>query len=136
MAFLLLAGLAAAGEVREIAAAIRAGQLPASIIETGQRTNPIHVLDLCFLLPAVVTVAILLLRRKPIGFTLAPAVMVTLVLVSLEVLTIMAVFRSKGLPTSPEPVISFGICAVVLTVLLVWFLRSTAAAARETDGAL
>ncbi len=136
MTLIVVAALAAAGEVKEIVAAIRAGQTPASVVEAGQRTNPIHVLDLCFLLPAVVTVAILLLRRKPIGFTLAPAVMVTLLLISLEVLTIMAVFRSKGLPTSPEPVIAFGICATVRTVLLVWFLRSTADAARETEGSV
>ncbi len=122
--FLVVAAFAAAGELKEIVTAIHAGQVPASVAESGQRTNPIHVLDLCFFLPVVVTAAILLLRRKAIGFTLAPVLMVTMILISLEVITIMAVFERRGLPTSPEPVISFGVCATFLTVLLVWFLRS------------
>ena len=123
VAFLLLAALAAFGELKEIVTAIYAGQTPASIT-AGQATNPIHVLDLCFFLPVVVTAAILLLRRKAMGFTLAPALMVTMILISLEVITMMAVFARKGLPSSPEPVISFGVSATVLTALLVWFLRS------------
>ena len=41
------------------------------------------------------TAAILLLRRKAIGFTLAPVLMVTMILISLEVITIMAVFERR-----------------------------------------
>jgi hypothetical protein len=53
-----------------IVTAILAGRAPASVAETGQRTDPIHVLHLCFFLRLVVTAAIVLLRRKAIGFTL------------------------------------------------------------------
>ena len=120
---LVVTAFAAAGELNEIVKATLAGQTPASVT-TGQATNPIHVLDLCFFLPVVVTVAILLLRCKALGFMLAPALMVTMILISLEVITIMAVFARKGLPSSLEPVIFFGACAAFLTVLLVWFLRS------------
>jgi hypothetical protein len=123
--FLVVAASAAAVELKEIVTAIHAGQLPAGVAATGQRTDPIHVLDLCFFLPVVVTAAILLLRRKAIGFTLAPPLMVTMILISLEVITIMVVFARRGLPTSPEPVVFFGVCATFLTVLLVWFLRSS-----------
>jgi len=122
--FLVVAAAATVGELKEIVTAIYAGRLPASVAETGQRTDPIHVLDLCFFLPVVGTAAILLLRRKAMGFMLAPVLMVTMILISLEVITITAVFARKGLPSSLEPVISFGACAVFLTVLLVWFLRS------------
>ncbi len=125
VAFLVLAVLAAGGEVKEIVRAIRAGTVPPSVVETGQRTDPIHVLDLCFLLPLVATAGILLLRRRPMGYVLAPALMVTLVLISLEVITILVVFESRGLPANPAPLISFGVCAVSFTALLVWFLRST-----------
>jgi hypothetical protein len=130
VAFLVVAVFAAFGEVKEIVTATYAGQTPPSITP-GQATNPIHVLDLCFLLPVVATAAILLLRRKAIGFTLAPPLLVTMILISLEVLTIMAVFARRGLPIALEPVISFGVCATFLTVLLVWFLRSARRAAPQ-----
>ncbi len=129
MTFLVLTALAAAGELKEIVTAILAGQTPASVT-AGQATNPIHVLDLCFFLPVVATAAVLLLRRKAIGFTLAPVLIVTMILISLEVITMMAVFARKGLPSSPEPVFFFGASATVLTVLLVWFLRG----ARKATG--
>ncbi len=74
---LVLTAIAAAVELNEIVTAILAGQAPASVAAAGQRTNPIHVLDLCFFLPVVVTAAVLLLRRKAIGFTLAPVLLVT-----------------------------------------------------------
>jgi hypothetical protein len=128
---LFVAVTAAFGEVKEIVTAIHAGQVPASITEAGQLTNPIHVLDLCFFLPVMATVAVLLLRRKPMGFTLAPALMVTMILISLEVLTIMAVFARNGLPVDPAPLISFGSAGVFLTVLLTWFLRSARKSARQ-----
>jgi len=51
--------------------------------------------------------------------------------ISLEVLTLMAVLARKGLPTDPAPVIFFGASAALLTVLLVWFLRSARKAAPQ-----
>jgi hypothetical protein len=110
-------------EVKEIVAAIRAGQAPAIVIETGQPTNPIHVLDLCFLLPALAIVAVLLLRRNKMGFTLAPVVCVVLILISLEVITIVVVTAKRGLASDPTPVAPFGAAGALVTVLLGWYLR-------------
>ena len=120
--FILLAATAAAGELKEIVAAIRAGQAPPSIVE-GQFTNPIHVLDLCFLLPAVAIAAVLLLRRKDLGFTLAPALAVTLILISFEVITIVALTIKRGLGNDFSPAISFAVPAAILLLLLGWYFH-------------
>ncbi len=131
IAFLFIAVSTVFGEVKEIVTAIHAGQIPARITEAGQLTNPIHVLDLCFLLPAVAIAGILLLRRKPLGFIMAPVLMVTLILIAIEVVTIVFVFYRNGLPLGVEPLILFGVTGVFLTVLLVWSLRPTHKAARH-----
>jgi hypothetical protein len=83
---LLLGVTAEEGELKEIEAAIYSGQIPPSVIETGHLTKPIHVLDLCFLLPALVIAAVLLLRRGKKASWLAPVLSVVLILISLEVI--------------------------------------------------
>jgi hypothetical protein len=120
--FIFLAVTAGANEVKEIVMAIHAGQTPASVTETGLSTNPIHVLDLCFLLPALVIAAVMLLRRKAIGFTLAPVLIVLLILISFEVITIMVVTVRRGLSSDYSPVVNFGAAGALLAVLLGWYL--------------
>ena len=50
--FLVLSVMTAVQEIREIVTAQLAGQVPASIANTGEPTSPIHVLDLALLLPS------------------------------------------------------------------------------------
>jgi hypothetical protein len=121
--FLFIAVSAASREVMEIVAAIRSGQKPPGILETGQFTDPIHVLDLCFLLPALVIAAVLLLRRREKGFVLAPVLSVVLILISVEVVTIILVMIKKGLTTDYRPAVSFGAAGAVVTALLIWYFR-------------
>jgi hypothetical protein len=121
--FILLAVVAGAGELKEIVVAIHAGQTPASVTETGQLTNPVHVLDLCFLLPALVIAAVMLLRRKEMGFTLAPVLSVVLILISLEVITMIVVLVRRGLASDSSPAVFFAASAALLAVLLGWYLH-------------
>lgn len=123
LVFLLVAVTAAAGELKEIAVAIHSGQAPPSVTETGQFTNPIHVLDLCFLLPALVIAAVLLLRRKEKGFVLAPVLSVVLILISLEVTTIVLLLVRQGLAADFSPALSFVAVGGLVTVLLAWYFR-------------
>ncbi len=84
---LLLAGLAGLQWLREIVPALLSGGTPKSISELDLPTNPVHVLDLSLLVPAVFVTALMLLRRRPLGFTLAPVLLVFLVLITLAVAT-------------------------------------------------
>ena len=53
--------------------ALLAGTRPQSVIDMALPTNPVHILDLAFFLPAVIATGVLLLKRKPLAYTLAPA---------------------------------------------------------------
>ncbi|HJT86482.1 MAG TPA: hypothetical protein VJ732_01475 [Bryobacteraceae bacterium] len=132
LVFLVVAVTAAAGELKEIVSAIHSGQAPPSVIETGQFTNPIHVLDLCFLLPALVIAAVLLLRRKEKGFVLAPVLSVVLILISLEVTTIVLLLVRQGLAADFSPALSFVAVGVLVTVLLAWYFRPRRHRVRES----
>jgi hypothetical protein len=121
--FLFIAITAAAGELKEIAAAIRSGQVPPGIAQTGQLTDPIHVLDLCFLLPALAIAAVLLLRRKAKGFVLAPVLSMVLILISVEVVAIFMALIKRGEANDFNPATSFAAAGTVVTALLAWYLR-------------
>ena len=117
-AFILLALLAGTHELQEIVLAIRAGQVPAGAAGAGQFTDPIHMLDLCFLLPALVIAAVLLLRRKDMGFTLAPVLSVVVILISIEVIAMIVAPVAKGFAGDLTPAISFAVPGALFTVLL------------------
>jgi hypothetical protein len=61
--------------------ALLAGKIPQTVTENGLLTNPVHVLDLGFLLPAMIITAILLWRRKLLGYILAVPLLVFSVLI-------------------------------------------------------
>jgi len=120
--FILLAATAAAGEVKEIVEALRKGQIPRGAAEAGQFTDPIHVLDLCFLLPALTIAAVMLLRRKQMGYVLAPVLSVVLIGISIEVPVMVVALFKKGLASDFAPAVSFGAAGVLVAALLGWYL--------------
>jgi len=81
---LLLMGVAIVVHwLSEIVPALLAGQVPQAVRESGLLTEAVAVLDLAFGSPACMIAAILLLRRKPLGFVLGPVVLTFLALSSL-----------------------------------------------------
>lgn len=69
-------------------------------------TNPIHILDLAFYLPAVLVTGVLLLLRKPLAYTVALTLF--LLLTGIPILIIPVVHRLRGMPADWGPVIRVG----------------------------
>jgi len=61
-------------------------------------TNPVHVLDLAFFLPAVITSAVLLRRQHPLGYATAARQLVWLALTCLPILVTPLVATTRGHP--------------------------------------
>ena len=126
--FLVLAVQTAAFDVWADIAAILAGRVPQDIIDANQPVNFIHVLDLGFLLPALCVTAILLLRRKACAYTLAPACLTLLAIMSLELVSILTVMGRAGFGMSIPMIVFFVGLGIGFTVLL-WFYLSRAKSA-------
>jgi hypothetical protein len=75
IAFYLIAFFFAAQWLGEIIPALLSGQIPRSAVDAGLITGPVQVLDLSFMLPAFVMTGVLLMRRQPVAFVLAPVLM-------------------------------------------------------------
>ena len=83
-AVLLLMGLAMVFHwMSEILPALFAGRVPQAVRDSGLLTEPVAVLDLAFGAPACLLIAILLLRRKPLGIVLGPVLLTFLFLSSI-----------------------------------------------------
>jgi hypothetical protein len=109
--------------LREIIPALGSGQAPKGVAELGLLTNPVHVLDLSFVLPANVITALLLLRRKPVAFTIAPVLLVFSTLMPVALVGMIVAMALKGLSKDYASAAIFAAMAAALAVLLARFLR-------------
>ena len=104
--------------------ALLKGTSPQSVVDMALPTNPVHILDLAFFLPAVIATSVLLLQRKPLGYTLAPAFIVFLVLTGIPILITPAVQTLRGETAAWGVVFPIGALTLVLLGLLVWLMST------------
>ena len=104
--------------------ALLAGVRPQSLTDIGVPTNPVHILDLAFFLPAAIATGVLLLKRNPFAYTIAPAFLIFLVLTGAPILITPVVQAVRGETASWGVVAPIGALTVALLGVLVWLLRT------------
>jgi hypothetical protein len=104
--------------------ALLAGARPQSVIDMALPTNPVHILDLGFFLPAVIATGVLLLKRRPLAYTVAPAFIVFLILTGVPILITPLVQVVRGETAHWGVVVPIGLLTVVLLGLLIWLLST------------
>ena len=99
---------------------------PPSLAEAGLPTNPVHVLDLAIVLPAMIVTGVLLRRRRPLGLLLAPVLLVFAVAMGVAILVMFAFYALHHLPV-PLPAVVVVAAIVILSGVCAWRLwRGTA----------
>ena len=109
--------------LREEIPALVAGTIPLSVTQANVPTNPVHILDLGLYLPAMLMTALLLWRRKLLGYLLAGPLLVFCSLMGTAILVIFLVMSSTGTPTSVGIEAFFAIILVVSLLLSVLYIR-------------
>lgn len=104
--------------------ALLAGITPASLTDIALPTNPVHILDLGFFLPAAVITGILLLKARPLAHTLAPGLLVFLILTGVPILLTPAVQSVRGEPAGWGVVVPIGTLTVVLLGAVGWLIST------------
>ncbi len=123
--------LFAAYDLGEDVPALLAGRIPNSVTQVNLPVSFIHALDLIFLIPAMCITAVLLLRRKPSGYALAPAFLALLALMNIELAVLMVVMPLMGCFGMFYPmIISFAVLGVVSALLLWNYFRTAKGEAR------
>lgn len=105
--------------------ALLSGSKPQSVIDMALPTNPVHILDLGFFLPAVIATGVMLLNNKPLAFSVAPAFIVFLILTGLPILLTPVVQTVLlGKTAAWGVVVPIGALTVILIGLLAWLLST------------
>ena len=107
----------------EILPALARGGAPAALAEAGLTTNPVHVLDLSLLLPALAVAGASLLRGERLGLVLAPIALGFSVLMALAIGGMILVMRLRGLAVDLAPSAAMGVIAAGCAGVLIAYLR-------------
>jgi len=121
--FFIIAGLFSILWLSEIIPAMLSNSVPVGVADVGLLVNPVHVLDLAICLPALVIIGLLLLKRKAMGYLLAPAMLMFSMLMSTAIFAMVFAMKLKNLPTNIPLSIVFGVLAAISLFILAKFLR-------------
>lgn len=97
---------------------------PQSLIDMALPTHPVHILDLGFFIPAIIITGILLIKRKPLAYTLASSFIVFLILTGIPILLTPVVQSVRGESAAWGVVVPIGTLTVLLLGLLIWLLST------------
>lgn len=104
--------------IGEIAGALANGTAPLAIAEIGSFVNPIHVLDLAFVLPGMLVTSLALRGRKPLGLLFAAPLLTFAAAMGIAILFMFQSQQARGIQIPAAPV-------VFMTTLVVLSLRGT-----------
>lgn len=107
----------------EVPAAL-SGTIPQAIVDSGVPTNPVHVLDLSTMLPAMALVGWWAWRGRAIGYGLAPVLLVNTLFQNVAIATMMAVALRAGQPAEPAMIAVFAGMGATVLAALVWYFRA------------
>lgn len=113
--------------------ALVAGRVPDDVVKAGLLVNPVHVLDMAVFLPALLLAGALLLRRRAMGYVLAPLVLTAACTISLGIIMIQPVYAARGETPAWGVGAAVAVLAVVELVTLIRFLRAIDPAANVSS---
>ena len=110
----------------EVMPALAAGAMPKSVLDAGLITNPVQVLDLGVVLPAFIVGGVALVRRRPLGYWLTPAMLGLGVIMDAALVGMVLSMQARGLDGGGPPLAVFAGTAVVtagVLALLLWHVQ-------------
>jgi len=121
--FLLIAVLFYFLWFSDIIPAIVNNTIPKSVSDYNLLVDPVHVLDLSFVLPGLIITSILLIKKRKTGFIFAAVLLIFTVLLSLALIAMAVMLNVRNVTEDFSLVIIFSVIAVISVVYLFIFLK-------------
>ena len=131
---IVVAALFALLWLSEIVPDLLVGRPPTSAAEWNIPTNPVHVLDLAFFLPAACLSGVLLLRHHWLGYGSAVGQLVWLELTCLPILVTPFIANLRGDNPGWSVMVPIGLMALATLTVLLRILPSAGVHPAETEG--
>ncbi|UCE37108.1 MAG: hypothetical protein JSW00_16720 [Thermoplasmata archaeon] len=107
----------------DVVPALINGKTPEPIKEYEMLVNPVHVMDLALALPGVMISAALLRKRHALGYVLAPAFIVFIIVMSIAIGGIIAVTIYRGFEGDLSMTVVFAIIAAISSVIFIALVK-------------
>lgn len=98
--------------------------IPDSIIKDGLLTNPVHALDFSFYLPLMFIAAVMIIKKKTLGYLLAPMMTVFGIITNINIICLMSVAMEKTSSNNMPMIIVFSIFTIVCLGFLWLMLKN------------
>jgi hypothetical protein len=116
----------------EVLPALASGAMLASALSSGLITNPIQVLDLGIVLPAFIVGGVALVRRKPLGYWLAPTMLAFAIVMDVALIGMSVSIRTTGTGTEGAPLLPLVVMLALSAAALAGILRRLRTAGAAT----
>jgi hypothetical protein len=109
--------------LKDIVPPLIRGEVPVHVMENDYLINPVHAIDLSFVLPGLIIVSILLFREHQLGLLLTPVVLVFLIILTIALAAMMLVVNNRGIEESAGLMYIFIVLAMTSGLILLLYLR-------------
>lgn len=109
---------------KDIIPAIVNKSVPESVSNYNLLVNPVHVIDIAFALPGLIITAFILLKKKHLGYILAPISLVFIINLAIALTGMVVMEKIRGISDDISIAVIFVILAVISIFLLILFLKN------------
>ncbi len=109
---------------KDIVSNLISGTMPQEIIDIGMPTNAVWVIDTSVALPALIYAGYLLLKRRPLGYTLGGALLVFMTVMTANILFLMWYMTQCGFAPNPAGMWMMSIMLIVDLIITVSYMRT------------
>lgn len=116
----------------EIIPALLAGFTPQSILDVDLPVNPVHVLDLTFLLPGLIITGVLMLQDNPLAYVITPIIYGYAAMLGLAIIAMVILLSQQGYPVVIPQVVIFAAMTILNTYFLLDYTRGLGLGLRQS----
>jgi hypothetical protein len=110
--------------LKDVVPAILKNTMPKTVSDYNLLVNPVHVLDLSIALPGLALTAVLLMKKRRLGYILAPVLLVFLIILSIALAGMVMMAKARGIAEDMSIAVIFVVLAVISIVFLYLFLKN------------
>lgn len=104
--------------------AVLTNTVPANLPKDNLLTNPVQVLDFSFFLPLIFISSVMIIKKKTLGYLLAPIMIIFAILTNINIICLTVVTMQKTSSNNIFMIIAFAIFAFVCICFLYLFLKN------------
>lgn len=110
--------------LKDTVPAVIKNTVPKSVSDYHLLVNPVHVLDMAIVLPGLILTAVLLMKKRRLGYILGPVMLVFVIILAVALAGMVVMTKVKGVSEGVSIAVIFALLAAVSTLFLCLFLKN------------